>query len=219
MQNIDKSILRIALPSIVANITVTAAVKKTTLDNVLFNPEANEVVEFAGYMRTSDSTIDNQLGEKMELLHKLDNVNGVVWWPGKWVKRRGQRGSISLSPSMIQRTITVLLIPLLAGTTTSTEYVVKGIPSFPLRTTAALLTVPHTLTLHLIIIQILFIRFQSTKMWNLQVSDYFQMSIIHHGCSGDFPKQPDSHHDIEPDISDSCIHSAQQIGTVCYCCK
>lgn len=37
--------------------TVTAAVKKTTLDNVLFNPEANEVVEFAGYMRTSDNTV------------------------------------------------------------------------------------------------------------------------------------------------------------------
>lgn len=31
---------------------------------------------------TRDSTIDNQLGEKMELLRKLDNVNGVVWWPG-----------------------------------------------------------------------------------------------------------------------------------------
>ena len=63
------------------------------------------------------------------------------------------------SPSMMQLTITVLLIPLLAGTTTSTEYVVNGIPSFPLRTTAALLTVPHTLTLHLIIAQILFYSF------------------------------------------------------------
>lgn len=39
------------------DLTVTAAVKKTTLDNVLFNPEANEVVEFAGYMRTSDNTV------------------------------------------------------------------------------------------------------------------------------------------------------------------
>ena len=63
------------------------------------------------------------------------------------------------SPSMMQLTITVLLIPFLAGTTTSTEYVVNGIPSFPLRTTAALLTVPHTLTLHLIIAQILFYSF------------------------------------------------------------
>lgn len=58
-----------------------------------------------------------------------------------------------------------------------------------------------------------------TKMWNLQVSDYFQMSIIHHGCSRDFSKQPNSHHNIEPDISDSCIHSTQQIGTVCHCRK
>lgn len=39
------------------DLTVTAAVKKTTLDNVLFNPEANEVVEFAGYMRTKDNTV------------------------------------------------------------------------------------------------------------------------------------------------------------------
>lgn len=39
------------------DLTVTAAVKKTTLDNVLFNPEANEVVEFAGYIRTSDNTV------------------------------------------------------------------------------------------------------------------------------------------------------------------
>ena len=39
------------------DLTVTAAVKKTTLDNVLFNPDANEVVEFAGYMRTSDNTV------------------------------------------------------------------------------------------------------------------------------------------------------------------
>ena len=39
------------------DLTVTAAMKKTTLDNVLFNPEANEVVEFAGYMRTSDNTV------------------------------------------------------------------------------------------------------------------------------------------------------------------
>ena len=39
------------------DLTVTAAVKKTTLDNVLFNPESNEVVEFAGYMRTSDNTV------------------------------------------------------------------------------------------------------------------------------------------------------------------
>lgn len=39
------------------DLTVTDAVKKTTLDNVLFNPEANEVVEFAGYMRTSDNTV------------------------------------------------------------------------------------------------------------------------------------------------------------------
>ncbi len=39
------------------DLTVTAAVKKTTLDNVLFNPESNEVVEFAGYMRTKDNTV------------------------------------------------------------------------------------------------------------------------------------------------------------------
>ena len=31
---------------------------------------------------TRDTTINNQLGEKMELLRKLDHVNGVVWWPG-----------------------------------------------------------------------------------------------------------------------------------------
>lgn len=39
------------------DLTVTAAMKKTTLDNVLFNPEANEVVEFAGYMRVKDHTV------------------------------------------------------------------------------------------------------------------------------------------------------------------
>ena len=39
------------------DLTVTAAVKKTTLDNVLFNPEANEVVEFGGYMRDKDHTV------------------------------------------------------------------------------------------------------------------------------------------------------------------
>lgn len=39
------------------DLSVTAAVKKTTLDNVLFNPEANEVVEFAGYMRVKDHTV------------------------------------------------------------------------------------------------------------------------------------------------------------------
>ncbi len=31
---------------------------------------------------TRDSTINNQLGEKMDLLRKLNNVTGVVWWPG-----------------------------------------------------------------------------------------------------------------------------------------
>lgn len=31
---------------------------------------------------TRDSTINNQLGEKMELLRSLSHVNGVVWWPG-----------------------------------------------------------------------------------------------------------------------------------------
>lgn len=45
------------MPAPEEDLTVTAAVKKTTLDNVLFNPEANEVVEFAGYMRTSDNTV------------------------------------------------------------------------------------------------------------------------------------------------------------------
>lgn len=39
------------------DLTVTAAMKKTTLDNVLFNPEANEVVEFGGYMRVKDHTV------------------------------------------------------------------------------------------------------------------------------------------------------------------
>ncbi len=37
--------------------TVTAAVKSTTLNNVLFNPETNEVVKFGGYMRERDNTI------------------------------------------------------------------------------------------------------------------------------------------------------------------
>ena len=45
------------MPAPEEDLTVTAAVKKTTLDNVLFNPEANEVVEFAGYMRTKDNTV------------------------------------------------------------------------------------------------------------------------------------------------------------------
>lgn len=45
------------MPAPEEDLTVTAAVKKTTLDNVLFNPDANEVVEFAGYMRTSDNTV------------------------------------------------------------------------------------------------------------------------------------------------------------------
>lgn len=37
--------------------TVTPAVKETTLNNVLFNPEPNEVVKFGGYYRASDQTI------------------------------------------------------------------------------------------------------------------------------------------------------------------
>ncbi|MDO4511412.1 MAG: family 10 glycosylhydrolase [Bacteroidales bacterium] len=31
---------------------------------------------------TRDSTINNQLGEKIELQRKLENVTGMVWWPG-----------------------------------------------------------------------------------------------------------------------------------------
>ena len=35
-----------------------------------------------GNKDTRDTTINNQLGEKMELLRTLEHVNGVVWWPG-----------------------------------------------------------------------------------------------------------------------------------------
>lgn len=44
--------------------TVTPAVKETTLNNVLFNPETNEVVKFGGYYRTSDQTICAYTGVK-----------------------------------------------------------------------------------------------------------------------------------------------------------
>lgn len=44
--------------------TVTAAVKETTLNNVLFNPETNEVVKFGGYYRASDQTICAYTGVK-----------------------------------------------------------------------------------------------------------------------------------------------------------
>ena len=40
-----------------ADASVTGAVKKTTLNNVLFNPEPNEVVSFGGYYREADNTI------------------------------------------------------------------------------------------------------------------------------------------------------------------
>ncbi|MGM9868591.1 MAG: hypothetical protein ACI30R_03050 [Sodaliphilus sp.] len=40
-----------------ADASVTGAVKKTTLNNVLFNPEPNEVVTFGGYYREADNTI------------------------------------------------------------------------------------------------------------------------------------------------------------------
>lgn len=44
--------------------TVTPAVKETTLNNVLFNPETNEVVKFGGYYRASDRTICAYTGVK-----------------------------------------------------------------------------------------------------------------------------------------------------------
>ncbi len=46
------------------DISLTASIKIATLDNQLFNPEPNEVVQFGGYMRASDNTICAYKGTK-----------------------------------------------------------------------------------------------------------------------------------------------------------
>ena len=54
-------------------------------------------------------------------------------------------------PSLMTDTSMVLLIPLFAGMTTFMAKLTNALPSLFVRQVAALLTVPHTVTLHLII--------------------------------------------------------------------